>query len=68
MLILALYFVLYSKPQIISTVKAPNTAQLNLLTSAGYNKKEKRKFSQLDKVIIILYLHTGQNEKYCLGI
>ena len=52
------------------TVKAPNTAHLSLLTSIGYNNKETnlKVFSQLNKVVIILYLHKVQKEKYCLDI
>ena len=51
-------------------VKVPNIAHLSLLTSVGYNKKEAnlKKISQLNKVIIILYLHKVQNEKYFLDL
>ena len=51
-------------------VKAPNIVHLSLLTSVGYNKKEAnlKMFSQLNKVIITLYLHKVQNEKYCLDL
>ena len=50
------------------TVKAPNIAHLSILTSVGYNKKQIWKNSQLNKVIIILYLHKVQNEKYVLDL
>ena len=52
------------------TVKAPNIVHLSILTSVGYNKKEinLKKYSQLNKVIIILYLHKVQNEKYVLDL
>ena len=48
------------------TVKAPNIAHLSFLTSVEYNKKETnlKKCAQPNKVIIILYLHRVQNEKY----
>ena len=51
-------------------MKAPNIAHLSLLTSVGYDKKEAnlKIFSQLNKVIIILYLHKVQKEKYCLDL
>ena len=51
-------------------VKAPNIAHLSLLTFVGYNKKEANlnMFSQLNRVIIILYLQKVQNEKYCLDL
>ena len=50
-------------------VKAPIIAQLSIVISVGYNMKETnlKKFSQLNKVMIILYLHENQNEKYFLG-
>ena len=51
-------------------VKAPNIAHLSILTSAGYNKKETnlKKKSQLNKEIIILYLHKVKNENYFLDL
>ena len=50
---------------VLGTVKAPKIEHLSILTSVGYNKKETnlKKFSQLNKVIIILYSHEVQNEK-----
>ena len=47
------------------TVKAPNIAHFSILTSVGCNKKETnlKKYPQLNKVIIIPYLHKVQNEK-----
>ena len=52
------------------TVKAPNIAHLSIATSVGYSKKEAnlKNCSQLNKVIIILYLHKVQNEKYFLDL
>ena len=42
-----------------------NIAQLSLLTSVGYNKKEiKLKKCKQPNKVIITYLHTVQNEKY----
>ena len=51
-------------------VKAPNIAHLSHLTSVRYNKKETnlKNCSQLNKVIIILYLHKIHNEKYFLDL
>ena len=51
---------------LLSTAKAPNIAHLSLLTSVGYNKKERKlkKCTQLNKVIITHNLQTVQNEKY----
>ena len=50
-------------------VKAPNIVHLSILTSVGSNKKQTwKKQSQLNKVIIILYLHKVQNEKYFLDL
>ena len=52
------------------TEKAPNIAQISIVTSVGYFKKETnlKKCSHLSKVIIILYLHEVQNEKYFLDL
>ena len=52
------------------TVKAPNIAHLSILTSVGYKKKEAnlKMFSQINKVIIILYLHKVLKEKYFLDL
>ena len=55
------------KLNVISMVKVCNIAHLRILTSIGYYKKETnlKMFSQLNKVIIILYLPKVQNEKFC---
>ena len=49
-------------------MKASNIAHLSIVTSVGYNKKGLEKNSQLNKVIIILYLHKIQNEKYFIDL
>ena len=57
-------------PTQIDTVKAPKIVHLCILTSVGYSKKETsmKNCSQLNNVIIILYLHKVQNVKYFLDL